>query len=280
MLTIGPGITGRHEFLGVFTYEEDPLPSLIIGTTAHFQPVLKTYSQVLDLSLTTPAYAMGAKTCILRPFQPEVQDPEAYVSGWIRRVRIVSNAKGVLLYVGVISSLEFDPGRWAWPDKSPLLSYSAKKGRRLLSPRTSISRTIPDKWKGVLPASYKPKWSEVWKKNRPQKDAAFIWSLYHQAIAVNKWRAQISPTISDVCTSCDQGTCESILHRFFDCSKTQAAWSYGQAVLYQILDIPPTNAAWPSFTWQQCLLKSKLPRQLKQGTYIWSLLRGSIIWIT
>lgn len=164
LLTIGPGITGRNEFLGVFTYEDDPLPSLIIGTTAQFQPVLETYSQVLDLSLTTRAYTMGATTCILQPFQPEVQDPEAYVSGWIRRVRIASTAKGVLLYVGIISSLEFDPGIWAWPDKSPLLSYSAKKGRRFLSPRTSLSRTIPNKWKGALPASYIPNGQRSGKK--------------------------------------------------------------------------------------------------------------------
>lgn len=149
------------------------------------------------------------------------------------------------------------------PDASSLLSYSAKKGRAPLLPRTTLSRTIPEKWQGAIPATYKPKWLEVWSKNRLQKDAASIWSLYHHAIAVNKWRAQMSPNIPDACTSCDRGECESILHRFFDCPKTQAAWHYGHAILQQLLDTPKVNDSWLPLTWHQCLLGSKLPRKLK-----------------
>jgi len=48
---------------------------------------------------------------------------------------------------------------------------------------------------------------------------------------------------------------------------------------YQALKIPLTAGTWPSLTWQQCLLGSILPRPLWHTTTMWSLFRGSVIWI-
>jgi len=38
--------------------------------------------------------------------------------------------------------------------------------------------------------------------------------------------------------------------------------------------------SWPGITWQQCVLGTKLPRRLKKGAHMWSLFRGSVLWIT
>jgi hypothetical protein len=101
------------------------------------------------------------------------------------------------------------------------------------------------KWVGDLPPTYAPtKWREVWNKNRSQKEASFLWSVYQKAIAVNYWRAQVIPRnpliprdpliprIDARCTCCLAGTAKTILHRFYHCSKTINAWIYGLTILY------------------------------------------------
>uniref|UniRef100_A0A7I3ZDU9 Reverse transcriptase zinc-binding domain-containing protein n=2 Tax=Physcomitrium patens TaxID=3218 RepID=A0A7I3ZDU9_PHYPA len=36
---------------------------------------------------------------------------------------------------------------------------------------------------------------------------------------------------------------------------------------------------WYMLTWQQCLMGSKLPNKRKSGVTLWTLVRGSVIWI-
>ena len=108
-------------------------------------------------------------------------------------------------YGGIIQDLDFDPGRWAWSGRLGLLhSYSAKKGRtQLLQPRLSFEKPIATKWRDILPASFNPCWQEVWLIRRPQKEADFLWSVYHCAIAVNAWWKQINDQIAIACQCCD-----------------------------------------------------------------------------
>jgi hypothetical protein len=52
-------------------------------------------------------------------------------------------------------------------------------------------------------------------------------------------------------------------------------------IMYKFLCVPTTSdGSWPDFTWQQCILGSPLPRQLKAGFSLWSLLRGIVLWIS
>jgi hypothetical protein len=49
------------------------------------------------------------------------------------------------LFAKPLDTLEFDVGRWLWPDNWALHSYTAKQGRHLIHPRQVLERTIPEK---------------------------------------------------------------------------------------------------------------------------------------
>jgi hypothetical protein len=106
--------------------------------------------------------------------------------------------------VGPIATIPFDPGHWCWVlegrVQGPLLGYSAQLGRKLLNHRKQLSKPIPVKWYGLLPPTYKPRWKDVWLGQRPRKDAAFIWSIFHHTVAVNAWRAHLFTYMLDECT--------------------------------------------------------------------------------
>jgi hypothetical protein len=89
----------------------------------------------------------------------------------------------------------------------------------------------------------------------------------------------MGPHINSMCVCCPNNAPETILHRFIHCNRTRLAWEYGLTILNMTQGILPVYGTWPMLTWQQCLLASKLPHQLKHGWVIWSLLRGAILWI-
>ena len=133
---------------------------------------------------------IGFKTKLFRPLLAQNRE----LVGWCKRVRVVANIKGegeckqtFLQYGGDIMILNFEPGRWHWSGNlGKLHSYSAKMGRtQILRHRTKLQKPIGPKWCGNLPPTFEPRWNEVWFPHRPQKDAGFIWSMYHCAIAVN-----------------------------------------------------------------------------------------------
>jgi len=71
-----------------------------------------------------------------------------------------------------------------------------------------------------------------------------------------------------------------MLHRFHLCPKTKHAWDFALTILYSALKVPQNNGTWLGLTWQQCVMGSKLPRRLKKGSCMWSLFRGSVLWIS
>ena len=271
--------TSQHEYVGVFHNEHDELPMMVFETSTEYRPQLRGGQIRTGIPATTPSFMVGHQSHILRRRQPVDALEDELVDGWLERVRIISTPK-CKMYVGVVRELHFDPGRFSFGTAGSLHSYTVKKGRTMLTKRSQLSRQIPDKWHGALPATYVPRWCELWHKNRPQKEAGFLWSVYHCAVAVHCWRAQMAPGISTFCTSCTAGLEESILHRFFQCEKTRHAWNFALTVMYTALEVPLIAGKWPSLTWQQCVLGSKLPRRLKAGSTMWSLFRGSVIWVS
>lgn len=144
--------------------------------------------------------------------------------------------------------MEFDPWRWCWPDSSSFHSYTAKKGRLLLNPRLALERPIPEKWNNLLLASFFPNWQEVWNRCRP-KEARFLWSIYHGAVATNVWQARIAPHIDPSCTCYDMTTPKMLIHCFHHCPKTQHAWNFAKTLLYRFVNLPTDPAGyWPDFT--------------------------------
>jgi hypothetical protein len=105
--------------------------------------------------------------------------------------------------------------------------------------------------------------------------------MVHGVVATNVWRARIAANIDASCTCRAAGTMESLLHRFHHCPLTLHAWQFVKTLLYMFVNIPPNVAGdWPDLTWQQCVLGSPLPKRLQKRSKAWSLLRGSILWLT
>ena len=188
-------------------------------------------------------------------------------------------ALAIALYVGRIKSLQFDPSRWQWRQYGFLHCYIAKLDKSFIESKLSLSRSIPSKWAGALPATYEPNWKEVWAKGRLCKEATFLWSLYHDAIAVNAWRYQISPNIALDCVCCNLSIVETKLHYLYACPKAQAAWQYALTVLYSSMEVALVRGSWPFFTWQQYIFGSRLPAHLKAKSHFWSLYCSLVLWL-
>lgn len=45
------------------------------------------------------------------------------------------------------------------------------------------------------------------------------------------------------------------------------------------MNVQQKEGQWDPLVWQQCLLGSPLPRKLRKGKKLWTVLRGSVIWI-
>jgi hypothetical protein len=69
-------------------------------------------------------------------------------------------------------------------------------------------------WQGVLPLDYKLRWDNIWDKERVRKEAELFWLTWHRAIAVNEWRDRVNVTLPQAYHVCNNGTTESVLHRF------------------------------------------------------------------
>lgn len=113
---------------------------------------------------------------------------------------------------------------------------------------------------------------------RPRKEAAFLRSLYHKAIAVNQWRNQSHPPISALCTCCQSGVPECLKHCFFECDAAAGAWEFAFTILYHAAQEPQASMPWPKLEWPQCLLGAELPPQLQSTATLWALIRGVVVW--
>ena len=92
-----------------------------------------------------------------------------------------------------MATLDWDPDRWYWIDGGHFLSYIIKDGHDAIINRNPGTTRLADKWQGYFLGNYKFYWSQVWKPLRSGKEAAFMWSIWHKAVAVNEWRARIAP---------------------------------------------------------------------------------------
>lgn len=119
----------------------------------------------------------------------------------------------------------------------------------------------------------------MWHASKLQKEAGFLWSVYHHAIAVNTWRHQMCPQTDKNCPSFLAHFPETIKHRFVDCEKATHAWKYAQTNFNVVMEVPQRDGKWDPFVWQQCLLGSPLPPKVKKDRMIWKVLRGFVIWL-
>jgi hypothetical protein len=237
-----------------------------------------------DIPPGRPSFWVGERSNFLRQ-RPLLQVPEQ-IQGWLYHTRVVTITRNaqpksdlLLQSMGPIHRLDFDPHRFRWGTKGLFPSYTAKLGRALLTTSSTLSNSIAHKWEGILPPDYQPDWNEVWLAGRPRKEAGFLWSLYHGAVAVNVWRNRINRAIATVCTCCAQAVPETLVHCFFECPRAIHVWTYALTLLYRSQHVDPEqDGSWPAFTFQQCVFGARLPRRLQDARKIWSLLRGTAIW--
>ncbi|KAG0625649.1 hypothetical protein M758_2G071300 [Ceratodon purpureus] len=272
------------EWLGLFDPGQLDTPSLVFLTSKAFTPALTTVTD-LELHDSITVFKLGPIACTLAatPKPPRV-------SGILRRIRVVvTNLKpsqsrkqaksGVARYLAPVDMLSFDLGRWHWPVGARLHAYTAKLGRKVFRPRTELTFPIQDKWRQDWPIGHTIHWKEIWHKDRSMKEAGFLWSLVHRAVAVNMWRHQSNQHASEQCLCCDDGEVETFRHCFFSCPGARHAWDYSTSVLYRVARLAHWPQPWPRLTWAQCLLGTALPSYLQPFQHLWSLLRGSTLWV-
>lgn len=261
--------TQDGDWIGLFRDDILELPTAIIRATQTFTPRLSSAQTFIDIPTDTPIYQAGDTSRILRPYSGIILGNHRF-AGSVRKVRVISSpartscpSSLVHRYLAPLSCLVFDPGRWHWRPGEGLYMYTAKLGRKWRNPREVLSLSIEDKWAAHGIRNLEPNWSEIWMQARPRKDAAFLWSLSHKAIAVNQWRNQSHPPTSALCTCCNHNEAETILHCFFECGAAQKAWDIGFSILYHAGKVPVDGVSWTRLTWTQCLIGGQLPVHLE-----------------
>ena len=157
------------------------------------------------------------------------------------------------------------------------LTTLLRDGREILTSRNPGTSRAADKWQGYLPGNYRFQWSQVWDPLRSGKEAAFIWSIWHKAVAVNEWRARIAPaSISKQCVFCLPNTSESVKHKFWDCIQARRAWRWATYIMQELCGVRTGN--YDCFNWKQALFGERIPKKygpkLKFGTFLEALLFG------
>jgi hypothetical protein len=273
------------DWLGVFDSVDQEFPNVVFCASHEVQPPIVTAPIGLRLSPNYPCFLVGTSSRSLIPL-PRHQADSRRLEGMVRRIRIIHIEKGdkesartFSRYLGRLADLSFDPGQWMWRSGGLLHSYTAKKGRNLRKPRVTLARPIHLKWQGLLAADFVPDWRDVWHKDRPQKEAAFLWSIYHNAVAVNAWRHRIFPRTPEQCPCYTSDAPETRVHAFYDCPETRLIWNFAFSVIYRASPQPIQREPWPRLTWSQCLFNEPLPAPLTSVQDIWTLIRGAVLWI-
>ena len=138
------------------------------------------------------------------------------------------------VYYGVVGELEnFDPQVWKWKNGKEFSMYSAKTGRDLVGNRTSLKKPVAHKWRHEMEMNFQLKWKENW-QDRSQKEAGFMWSMWHQAVATNTWRANFNPAATADYPLCNSSVPETYLHRFYACPFSMRFWLFSFAVIHWV----------------------------------------------
>lgn len=126
--------------------------------------------------------------------------------------------------------------------------------------------------------NFQPDWRDVWTGARPRKEAAFLWSVFYKAVAVNQWRHRAISAIPEVCTCCNAGIPESVVHCFYDCVMARPAWKFAASILQRLENAndPPYPRPLPS--WEQCIIGTSLPPAEHKYQATWSVMLSTVIW--
>ena len=222
-------------WIGGFSGEDTSLPDFVLRTTADWCPrSLTDRASLHNPPAHTPTFAVGSRSKLLIQDSGLVtilrlQDWRgAFKRIWVAQVEKKKTKKEEhFYYFGVIGKLDgFDPACWFWRGGTPLMQYSAQKEREFLFSGQELHKPIAEKWRQEGSPTCALDWKDVWKKIRAKKEAAFIWSLWHQAVATNSWRGKFITGIDQNCQLCNASCPETYTHCFFECQHAKITWNY------------------------------------------------------
>ena len=268
------------QWLGFYKREEED-PVCVFQCVEGFTPECLQWHNA-TLPFPTPCYMVGTHSRCLRVWER----PLGEIEGYFHKVKIIRTKRGptkegereeIIFFYGKLATLGWDPDRWRWIDGGHFLDYTTKGGRDAIINQNAGTTRAAVKWQGYLPGNYKFYWSQIWDPLRAGKEAAFIWSIWHKAIAVNEWRARIAPaSISKQCVFCLPHTSESVKHKFWDCIQARRAWRWATFIMHELCGVRMGN--YDYFNWKQALFGEKLPKRYGKKIKIWHLLRGITLW--
>ena len=135
-----------------------------------------------------PKSIVGSQYFILIEIKPNIENaiPSTTFDGWMARVRVDrltrgSNKTQFNLFFGKVDQL---------------FAYSVKEGRKWITKQVALNKLIPHKWWNENPLSTFSKWNIIWHKAKAQKEVAFLWTIIHKVVVINKWRGKISVEIN------------------------------------------------------------------------------------
>ena len=259
--------------------DEDPV--LVIRCNEDFTPEC-FQRKTITLPIPVPCFKVGQHSRCLRAWE----NPQGEFEGFFHRVKIMYTHRGpkregkreeIIFFYGKVATLEWDPDRWKWIDGGKFLDYTTKDGRINILNRNPGTTRAGDKWQGYLPGNYRFHWLQVWDPLRSGKEAAFMWSIWHKAVAVNEWRARIAPaSISKQCVFCLPNTSESVKHKFWDCIQARHAWRWATYIMHELCEVRSGN--YDCFNWKQAIFGERIPKRYGKMSKIWHLLRGITLW--
>ena len=158
-----------------------------------------------------------------------------------------------MVYYGAVGHLpDFDPVLWKWRTNQPLMMYSAKAGKEVLNERTQLKTPIAEKWREEYTLNFQLDWKKLW-KSRSQKEAAFLWSLWHQAIATNSWPSKYNPRANSCCPLCLTPCQENYFYKFYHCPQAKRVWAVAFLVVHWLCRGTRNLGPPKTFPLDQCL---------------------------
>ena len=230
LLDVDSDIILPGKWIGFYT-DSDEDPAIVFQSSSNFTPSCMQWHNV-TLPFPVQCFTVGTYSRCLRVWER----PLGEIEGFFHEVKVIHTSRGpkreekkeeVSFFYGKVATLGWDPDRWRWIEGGRFLDYTTKDGREFITKRHLGTSRATEKWQGYLPNNHRIYWSQVWDPMRAGKEAAFMWSIWHKAVAVNEWRARIAPaSISKQCVFCMPNTSESIKHKFWDCIQARRAWRY------------------------------------------------------
>jgi len=119
---------------------------------------------------------------------------------------------------------------------------------------------------------------DIWVKCRAKKEAGFLWVSWHQALAVNAWSVTTNQNIVVDYPSCVPVTPQTFVHKFWLFPRARKAWEMAFTIVYGVKNIA-SHEIHPWTSQPRAMSANKrLPNNLKNFSYLWSLLRGVVLW--